>query len=59
LFKIAQNCDAYLVAYAGITGSGADEDLSEVIDNIHKFSKTDIYVGFGVNEKTAKIKQKA
>jgi len=42
----------------GITGSGASEDLSEVIDNIRKFSKTDIYVGFGVNEQTAKDKAK-
>ncbi len=48
----------YLVAYAGITGSGADEDLREVISNIREFSSTDIYIGFGVNQKTAKEKAK-
>jgi len=48
----------YLVAYTGITGSGKDEDLSEVIENIRNVSKTDIFLGFGVNEKTAKEKSK-
>ena len=48
----------YLVAYAGITGSGKDEDLSKVIENIRAVSKTDIFLGFGVNEKTAKEKSK-
>ncbi len=48
----------YLVAYAGITGSGKNEDLSEVIANIREVSDTDIFLGFGVNEKTAKEKSK-
>ncbi len=48
----------YLVAYAGITGSGKEEDLSRVISNIRNSSDTDIYIGFGVNEKTAKSKVK-
>ncbi len=48
----------YLVAYAGITGSGADEDLSTVIRHIREASDTDIYIGFGVNAKTAKAKAK-
>jgi len=48
----------YLVAYAGITGSGQSEDLSEIIENIRKYSNTPIYTGFGVNEKTAKDKVK-
>ena len=48
----------YLVAYAGITGSGKNEDLSKVIENIRAVSKTDIFLGFGVNEKTAKEKSK-
>ncbi len=48
----------YLVAYAGITGSGKNEDLSEIIKNIRKVSKTDIFLGFGVNEKTAKQRSK-
>ena len=48
----------YLVAYAGVTGSGKIEDLSEVIENIRSVSKTDIFLGFGVNEKTAKEKSK-
>jgi len=48
----------YLVAYAGITGSGMDEDLSRVIKDIRDVSSTPIYIGFGVNEKTAKSKAK-
>ncbi len=48
----------YLVAYAGITGSGASEDLSDTIISIRKSSATPIYVGFGVDEKTAKEKAK-
>jgi len=48
----------YLVAYAGITGAGKNEDLSEIIENIRQVSSTDIFLGFGVNEKTAKEKSK-
>lgn len=43
----------YLVAYAGITGSGKSEDLAPVIAMIKRHSQTQVYVGFGVNEKTA------
>lgn len=46
----------YLVAYAGITGSGRSEDLQPIITTIKEHTKTPIYVGFGVNEKTAKEK---
>lgn len=46
----------YMVAYAGITGSGAKEDLSKVISNIRSCTNTSIYIGFGVDEKTAKEK---
>ncbi|WP_024955302.1 tryptophan synthase subunit alpha [Sulfurospirillum arcachonense] len=46
----------YLVAYAGITGSGASEDLSQTITNIRAVTSTPVYVGFGVDEKTAKEK---
>lgn len=46
----------YLVAYAGITGSGVSEDLQGTISSIRRHSNTPIYVGFGVNEKTAKEK---
>jgi len=46
----------YLVAYAGITGSGVSEDLSQIIKQVKMYSKTPLYVGFGVNEKTAKEK---
>ena len=49
----------YLVAYAGITGSGVGEDLSKTIASIREASKTPIYVGFGVDEKTAKNKAKS
>lgn len=48
----------YLVAYAGITGSGASEDLSNIIENIRNFTKTPVFVGFGVDEKSAKEKAK-
>ena len=46
----------YLVAYAGITGSGKSEDLTQIIENIRTYSNTPVYIGFGVNEKTAKEK---
>jgi tryptophan synthase alpha chain len=46
----------YLVAYAGITGSGKSEDLAPVIEMIKRHSQTPVYVGFGVNEKTAREK---
>lgn len=48
----------YLVAYAGITGSGQSEDLTQIIENIKSTTNTPIYTGFGVNEKTAKEKAK-
>jgi len=48
----------YLVAYAGITGSKKDEDLKEVIKDIKSFTKTPIYIGFGVDENTCKQKAK-
>jgi len=48
----------YLVAYAGITGADKKEDLNEIIENIRSVTSTPIYIGFGVNEKTAKEKAK-
>jgi len=48
----------YLVAYAGITGSGKSEDLQPIIREIKKHSTTPIYVGFGVDQNTAKEKAK-
>jgi len=56
--KITADSDKfiYLVAYAGITGSGASEDLSSILDMIKRQSQTPVYVGFGVNEQTAKEK---
>ena len=48
----------YLVAYAGITGSGQSEDLQPIITNIKEYTETPVYVGFGVDEKTAKEKAK-
>ncbi len=48
----------YLVAYAGITGSGKSESLEEIISMIRDSSTTPIYVGFGVDENTAKDKAK-
>lgn len=46
----------YLVAYAGITGSGQSEDLTQIISDIKACTSTPVYTGFGVNEKTAKEK---
>lgn len=46
----------YMVAYTGITGSGKAEDLQPFLQNIKKYTRTPVYVGFGVNEKTAKDK---
>ncbi|MBL3519042.1 MULTISPECIES: tryptophan synthase subunit alpha [Arcobacteraceae] len=48
----------YMVAYAGITGSGRSEDLSDIIKNIRDFTNTPLYIGFGVDEKTCKEKSK-
>jgi tryptophan synthase alpha chain len=48
----------YMVAYAGITGSGASEDLSTIISNVRSVTNTPLYIGFGVDEKTAKEKAK-
>ncbi len=48
----------YLVAYAGITGAGKSEDLQPVIADIKSFTKTPVYVGFGVDQNTAKEKAK-
>lgn len=46
----------YLVAYAGITGSGKSEDLQKIVENIKSFTQTPVYVGFGVDQNTAKEK---
>ena len=48
----------YLVAYAGITGSGQSEDLQPIITSIKEYTKTPVYVGFGVDQNTAKEKAK-
>ena len=48
----------YLVAYAGITGAEKKEDLNEIINTIKQITNTPLYIGFGVNEKTAKEKAK-
>lgn len=48
----------YLVAYAGITGAGKSEELSDIVASIRRHTQTPVYVGFGVNENTAKEKVK-
>jgi len=48
----------YLVAYAGITGAGKSEDLQEIVANIKSFTQAPVYVGFGVDQNTAKEKAK-
>jgi len=56
--QVTQNSNKfiYMVAYAGITGSGAKEDLSQIIENVRECTQTPLYIGFGVDEKTAKEK---
>ena len=56
--KLVDNADKfiYLVAYAGITGAGKSESLEHVIEDIRKVTQTPVYVGFGVDENTAKEK---
>jgi len=44
----------YLVAFAGITGADKSEDLSQILADVREFTDTKVFVGFGVNEKTAK-----
>lgn len=48
----------YLVAYAGITGKAQSESLENVIADIREATTTPIYVGFGVDKKSAKEKIK-
>ncbi|WP_198306102.1 tryptophan synthase subunit alpha [Arcobacter vandammei] len=48
----------YMVAYAGITGSGKSEDLSSIISSVKEFTNTPLYIGFGVDEKTCQEKSK-
>lgn len=58
--KIVENSKKfiYMVAYTGITGSGVSEDLQPIIRSVKKYTQTPVYVGFGVNKKTAKDKVK-
>lgn len=55
---IVQNAQKfiYMVAYTGITGSGVSEDLQPTLLAIKKYTQTPVFVGFGVNKKTAKAK---
>jgi len=48
----------YMVAYAGITGANKQEDLSEIISTVKEITDIPLYIGFGVNEKTAREKAK-
>lgn len=58
--KIAENSTdfIYLVAFAGITGADKSEDLSQILSDVREFTDTKVFVGFGVNEKTAKERVK-
>ncbi len=58
--QLTQSVDKfiYLVAYAGITGTGTAEPLDQVIADIREATPAPIYVGFGVDEHTAKEKAK-
>ncbi len=48
----------YMVAYAGITGSNKSESLEPVIEAVREHTDTPLYIGFGVDENTAKEKAK-
>jgi len=48
----------YMVAYAGITGADKSESLDSIISAVRENTDTPLYIGFGVNEKTAKEKAK-
>ena len=48
----------YMVAYAGITGANKSESLDSIISAVRENTDTPLYIGFGVNEKTAKKKAK-
>jgi tryptophan synthase alpha chain len=48
----------YLVAYAGITGAGKSEDLQQIVSHIKSSTQTPVYVGFGVDQNTAREKAK-
>jgi tryptophan synthase alpha chain len=56
--KITKNSEKfiYMIAYAGITGSGVKENLTQIISNIREATNTPVYIGFGVDESTAKEK---
>ncbi|MFK2822561.1 tryptophan synthase subunit alpha [Arcobacter sp. YIC-80] len=58
--KVVENSQKfiYMVAYAGITGSGQSEDLTKVIQSVRKYTNTPLYIGFGVDEKTCQEKAK-
>ena len=58
--KIAKDAKGfiYLVAYAGITGSSKSEELSEIISVVKDTTSTPLFVGFGVNQNSAKEKAK-
>lgn len=57
---IAKTADdfIYLVAFAGITGADKSEDLSEVLKVLKANTEQKVFVGFGVNEATAKERAK-
>jgi len=46
----------YMVAYAGITGADKSESLDAVIEAVREHTRTPLYIGFGVDESTAKEK---
>jgi tryptophan synthase alpha chain len=48
----------YMVAYAGITGANKSESLDEVIANVREYTDTPLYIGFGVDQNSAKDKAK-
>lgn len=48
----------YLVAFAGITGADKNEDLSSILQKVKSVTDTKVFVGFGVNEQTAKERAK-
>jgi tryptophan synthase alpha chain len=48
----------YMVAYAGITGASKSESLDDVIASVRETTDTPLYIGFGVDQNSAKEKAK-
>lgn len=49
LANVASKAFVYVVAYAGITGAHKEQDLTALLENAREYTKTPLFVGFGVD----------